>query len=123
MHMLKNVQQKVIQPVIERVVKKGTLINTDEYDIYSRLKDWGYDHKTVCHSDGEYARDEDGDGDYEVHVNTAEGLWSLVRPWLYPHRGIAQNKLPYYLGFFQFVHNARKRGKSLLPQLVGILVA
>ena len=37
-----------------------------------------YEHQTVCHSNFEYARDEDGDG-YEVHVNTMEGFWSLLR--------------------------------------------
>jgi hypothetical protein len=34
---------------------------------------WGYLHKSVNHSAGEYARDEDGDGFKEVHVNTMEG--------------------------------------------------
>ncbi len=57
----------------------------------------------VCHARGEYARDEDGDGFYEVHVNTMEGFWSVLRSWLRPHRGISQDKLPLYLGFFQFV--------------------
>jgi hypothetical protein len=28
--------------------------------------------------------------------------------------GISQEKLPIYLGFFQFVHNTRQRGKALL---------
>jgi len=51
----------------------GTLIYTDEYKIYARLVAWGYQHKTVCHAQGEYARDEDGDGFHEVHVNTMEG--------------------------------------------------
>jgi transposase len=72
---------------------------------------------------GEYARDEDGDGFCEVHVNTIEGFWSLLRSWLRPHRAISQDKLPLYLGFFQFVHNARQRGKALLSALVGALVA
>ena len=121
--MLPNVQQQTIKPIIESVVAKGTLIYTDEYDIYARLPKWGYQHKTVCHSHGEYARDDDGDGFHEVHVNTMEGFWSLLRSWLRPHRGISQEKLPIYLGFFQFVHNARKRGKALLGALVGILVA
>ena len=31
----------------------------------------------------------------EVHVNTMEGVWSLLRSWLRPHRGISQEKLPY----------------------------
>ena len=57
------------------------------------------------------------------HVNTMEGVWSLLRSWLRPHRGISQEKLPIYLGFFQFVHNARRRGKALLGALVAALVA
>ena len=102
---------------------QGTMIYTDEYDIYARLPVWGYQHKTVCHSRGEYARDEDGAGFHEVHVNTLEGFWSLLRSWLRPHRGISQEKLPIYLGFFPFVHNTRKRGKALLGALVDALVA
>src|SRR4051794_6537529 len=109
--MLANVQQKTIQPIIEAAVTRSTLIYTDEYDIYARLETWGYRHKAVCHGRGEYARDEDGDGFCEVHVNTMEGFWSLLRSWLRPHRGISQEKLPLYLCFFQFVHNARRRGK------------
>lgn len=104
------------------IVKPGTLIYTDEYDIYARLEAWGYSHKSVCHSAGEYARDEDGDGFCEVHVNTIEGFWSLLRSWLRPHRGISQEKLPIYLGFFEFVHNARKRGKALMSSLLGTLL-
>jgi transposase len=50
-----------------------------------------------------------------------DGFWSLLRSWL--HRGISQEKLPLYLGFFQFVHNARRRGKALLGSLIEALVA
>ena len=109
--------------MIEANVAQGTLVYTDEYNIYGRLPQWGYGHKTVNHSIGEYARDEDGDGFYEVHVNTMEGLWSLLRSWLRPHRGISQAKLPLYLGFFEFIHNIRKRGKALLPSLLALLLA
>jgi transposase len=121
--MLANVQQATIRPVIEGSVAKGALVHTDEYVVYARLEEWGYGHKAVCHARGEYARDEDGDGFCEVHVNTAEGLWSLLRSWLRPHRGVSQEKLPLYLGFFEFVHNARCRGKALLGELVAALVA
>jgi transposase len=127
MCMLANVQQKTIQPIIEATVAKGARIHTDEYDIYARLPAWGYRHETVCHARGEYARDEDGDGFCEIHVNTMEGAWSLLRSWLRPHRGISQAcgtaaRLPLYLGFFEFVHNARRRGKALLSALVAALV-
>ena len=121
--MLANVQQATIAPLIRSTIALGTTVYTDEYDIYSRLPDWGYTRKSVNHSQGEYARDEDGDGFCEVHVNTIEGFWSLLRSWLRPHRGLSQEKLPLYLSFFEFVHNARVRGKHLLPVLLGVLVA
>ena len=121
--MLSNVQQTTIKPLITSMVAPGSLIYTDEYNIYYRLPEWGYEHKTVNHSAGEYARDEDGDGFHEVHVNTMEGFWSLLRSWLSPHRGISQEKLPWYLGFFEFVHNVHQRGKALLYSLLTILVA
>ena len=89
----------------------------------ARLPAWGYGHKTVCHARGEYARDEDGGGFCEVHVNTMEGFWSLLRSWLRPHCGISQDKLPLYLGFFRFMYNARRRGKALLDALIAGLVA
>jgi len=123
--MLANVQQTTIKPVITAAVTPGTLVHTDEYSTYARLPAWGYGHKTVCHARGEYARDEDGDGDgcCEIHVDTMEGFWSLLRSWLRPHRGISQDKLPLYLGFCQFVHNARRRGRALLGALIAGLVA
>jgi transposase-like protein len=120
--MLDNVQQRTIKPLIMQTVMPGTLINTDEYAIYGRLTDWGYHHKTVNHSIGEYARDEDGDGFHEIHVNTMEGLWSLLRSWLRPHRGLSQHKLPLYLAFFEFVYNLKRRGKRLLYALLAILL-
>ncbi len=117
-----NVQQVTIGPLIGRTIAAGTVVYTDEYGIYHRLPEWGYEHHTVCHSHGEYDRDDDGDGFHEVHVNTLEGFWSLLRSWLRPHRGISQENLPLYLGFFEFVHNVRRRGKALLRSLVELLV-
>ena len=120
--MLGNVTQKIINPIIKAIVEPGTITYTDEYRIYAKLKDMNYIHKSVNHGKGEYARDEDGDGFCEVHVNTMEGFWSLLRSWFRPHRGISQEKLPLYLGFFEFVHNVKKRGKALLESLVYILI-
>lgn len=88
--MLVNVQQTTIEPLIKATIASGSLVYTDEYAIYNSLLEWGFLHKTVCHGRGEFARDEDGDGCCEVHVNTMEGFWSLLRSWLRPHRGISQ---------------------------------
>ena len=72
LHLLANVRQVTIKPLLLASVALGSLINTDEYVIYGRLPEWGFGHKTVNHGRGEYARDEDGDGFCEVHVNTME---------------------------------------------------
>ena len=119
--LLDNVKHKTIEPLITQAVKAGSLVHTDEYNIYDWMSQ-KYKHKSVNHGKGEYARDEDKDGKCEIHVNTIEGFWSLLRSWLRPHRGISQEKLPLYLGFFEFVHNVRKRGKALLHSLIQVLI-
>ena len=105
--MLANVQQKTIQPILKQTIQAGSLIFTDEYDVYARLEQWGFRHKTVNHAAGDYAR---------------EGFWSLLRSWLRPHRGISQEQLPLYLAFFESVHNMRRRGKALLESLLASLL-
>lgn len=54
--MLSNVQQATIKPLIKATIAPGSLIYTDEYAIYTLRVKWGYEHKTVCHGRGEYAR-------------------------------------------------------------------
>jgi hypothetical protein len=77
--MLADVKQKTIGPLIRNTIAPGSDVYTDEYDIYARLSQWGYTRHTVCHAAREFARDDDGDGFCEVHVNTLEGFWSLLQ--------------------------------------------
>ena len=63
-----NVKQATIKPLVTATMESGPLVYTHEYVIYNKLPEWGYGHKSVCHGDGQYARDEDGDGFHEVHV-------------------------------------------------------
>jgi transposase len=72
---------------------RETRSDKNQYGKCDNACSWGYGHKSVNHGRGEFARDEDGDGFCEVHVNTMEGFWSLLRSWLRPHRGISQEKL------------------------------
>ena len=53
MRMVENLQQGTIRPLIQATIAPGTLIYTDEYDLYSRLEQWGDDHESGCHSAGE----------------------------------------------------------------------
>ena len=78
LQVLPNVQQKTIEPIIKKTVAVGSTFYTD-YNIYNHVGSLGYKHKTVNHGEGEYARDEDGDGFYEVHCNTQEGICGAAR--------------------------------------------
>ena len=120
--MLEHVQQKTIEPMISACVAEGRRFYTDEYDI-ARVPAWSYDRHSVCHSHGEYARDDDGDGFHEIHVNTIKDVWSLLRSWLRPHRRISRRASRCTWPLFQFVHNTRVRGKGLLPALLVVLNA
>jgi len=55
-------------------------------------------HDFVNHTKQEYARG-------EVHENRAEGLFSLLKPYLRVFRGLSKTTLPGYVRFFQFLHN------------------
>jgi hypothetical protein len=52
-----------------------------------------------------------------------EVYWPLLRFWLRPHCGISPKRLPYNLGFFEDLHNNRKRGHNTISALFGLLEA
>ena len=53
MRRLENVPHVTIKPLIQATIARGTCVSTDEYEIYSRLAQWGYEHERGCHSRGE----------------------------------------------------------------------
>ena len=48
--------------------------------------------------------------------DTQEGIWSVLRSWIRPYRGISQEKLSVYLGLFEFLFNTRKRRKAAFAE-------
>ena len=46
-------------------------------------------------------RDDDGDGVREVHCNTLEGIWTGVRNFLRPFRGVHKANLDAYINVFE----------------------
>jgi hypothetical protein len=65
----------------------------------------GYRHAFINHTQKEYTRG-------EVHENRAECLFSLLKPYLRVFPGLSKSNLPGYLGFFQFLWNARHLNAS-----------
>ncbi|MEE8391737.1 MAG: transposase [Anaerolineae bacterium] len=57
-----NTQQTTIQPQMEADIVPTTTLYTDEHSAYWHIAETGRRHATVCHSQKEWARDDDGDG-------------------------------------------------------------
>ena len=75
------------------------------------------DRQTVCHSTGEWTRD-DGDGIREVHINTTEGMWTTVRNFLRPFRGVHKQYLSGYLAMCEFKINHKRFSPEFIAALV-----
>jgi transposase-like protein len=100
----------------------GATINTDEWGAYNHLAEADRLHVTVCHALGrrEWARDDDGDGIREVHVNTCEGFWTGLRNFLRPFRGVNKVYLQQYVAMHEWAHNIKKCTLEFLRILCGV---
>lgn len=95
------------EDLLRRVVKNvdpSAVVYHDDYRPYGIL-DGAYRHESVNHSAGEYAR-----GD--VHTNTIEGEFSVLRPWLSVFRGVSKEKLFLYCSQYQFLRRTRAMDRA-----------
>ena len=62
-------------------VPEGSIIYSDELKPVNELDKHAYEHYTVNHSRGEYQRTEHAasGGVVSVHINTLEGVWTIVK--------------------------------------------
>ena len=83
---------------------------------------WAGPRATVCHAEKEWARDDDGDGIREVHVNTLEGLWTGLRNFLRPFRGVNKVYLYQYVAMFEWGYNIKRVTAAFVWRTVGCAV-
>jgi hypothetical protein len=107
-------------PVVTTTARAEASVETDEWVGYARLSWDGYRHATVNHEAGEWARDDDGDGVREVHCNTLEGIWTGLRNFLRPFRGVNKVYLSQYVAMFQCAHNLKRVSDNFLRVLLGV---
>jgi hypothetical protein len=89
----------------DNVPPGSTLLSTDEWQSY-RGRHPG--HATVAHGGREWARDDAGDGQREVHGNTCEGAGAALRTYLRPFRGIHQPYLHLYVATDEAMVNTKR---------------
>lgn len=100
---------------VHTFTQAGVQVYTDEWQSYQHII---RPHATVCHGNGEWARDDDGDGMREVHVNTLEGLWTSVRNFLRPFRGVHKRYLSGYIALCEFSINLKRITPAFCSQWV-----
>jgi transposase-like protein len=90
LRVVKDTKQKTLTGHVHQFTRKGSIVYTDEYESYAPQE---REHRTVAHGAKEWARDDDGDGQRETHSNTIEGLWTDVRNFLRPFKGVHKRYL------------------------------
>ena len=99
---VEGVEAKDLQPLIEKRVRKGTIICSDTWRGYTGIAAKGYVHRLVKHSNHDYS-DKQGN-----HINGLEGFWGYLKRKLSAKGGIRREKLPLYLGEYVWRYNHRK---------------
>ncbi|HET8669427.1 MAG TPA: transposase [Candidatus Saccharimonadales bacterium] len=108
-------KQATLSGHVRQFTLPETFAYTDEYDSYAACQRW---HSTVAHGAKEWARDDDGDGWREVHTNTIEGLWTGLRAFLAPFRGVSKHFLSGYVALYEFRVNFKRISPTFIFQLV-----
>jgi transposase len=102
---------RVIGIVHEHILPESTVF-TDEYTIYDRVGGRVKEHKRISHGAKVYVM-----GD--VHTNTIEGFWSLVKRGIGGvYHSVSQKYLQTYLDEYSWRYNRRDQGNLLFTSLL-----
>jgi transposase len=95
----------------ERVLPESVIF-TDEHHSYTGLKEMGYTHQRVQHSQGVYVLG-------NVHTNTIEGFWSLVKRGIAGvYHNVSKKYLQTYLDEYSFRYNRRNQGNLIFTSIL-----
>ena len=115
LRMVKHTDGKTLERHIAQFTQPDAVANTDEWQGYNHIE---RSHVTVNHGMHEWARDADGDGIREVHINSTEGMWTGVRNFLRPFRGVHKKRLSGYIAMTEHRINL----KCITPEFIAALV-
>ena len=115
LRMVHHTNRKTLEAHIHCFTKTKSMCYTDDWRAYNHIL---REHATICHTKGEWARDDDGDGIQEVHTNTVEGLWTDVRNFLRPFKGVSKDFLSGYVAMTEFRRNLKRISPEFIASLV-----
>src|SRR5207247_7487993 len=104
--------RKSLHDIAKEFVLPKSVIFTDEHPSYRGLEKIGFNHARVNHSQGVYVYG-------NIHTNTVEGFWSLVKRGLGGvYHSVSKKYLQNYLNEYSFRYNHRDCGNLIFPLLV-----
>lgn len=118
--MTKDAEKETLQGTVRQYVLPKSTVYTDESLGYGNInllrdeshKDMGYRHRRIDHSEGIYVQ-----GD--VHANTIEGFWSLIKRGISgTHHAVSAKFLQSYLDEYSFRYNRRDIPKPMVMQIL-----
>ena len=112
-------RDELVDGFVVPATAESAAVYTDEWGPYASLPSHGRYHATVDHQAHEWARDDDGDGEREVHDNTLEGIWTGLREYLRPFRGVNKVYLAQYTAMFRWAYNLKAVTVNFLRMLLG----
>jgi transposase len=98
----------------ENVPSSSAILYTDEWQSYRSSHTA---HAAVCHGVHEWARDDDGDGQREVHGNSCEGAGAALRTYLRTFRGVHKQYLHLYVATYEAMLNAKRITSELIRRM------
>ena len=102
--------RKILDFIQENVNPDESVLITDEYQAYNAVRDM-IDHKVIRHQQ-QYV-----DGD--IHTNTIEGFWSLLkRAWYGSHHHYRKQFTPLYIAEACYKYNNRKN-EDIFNKFIG----
>ena len=106
---------KTLIPLVHQHVMPQSIVYTDEWKPYRALGKSGYFHDRIHHSQKVYVR-----GD--VHTNTIEGFWSLVKRGIGGvYHVVSAKYLQSYLNEYTFRYNHREDEKPMFVTMLGLV--
>jgi transposase len=105
--------QKTLEGIAKEYILPESTVYTDEFGGYAQFeKINGYQHRRINHSQKVYVV-----GD--IHTNTIEGFWSLVKRGIGGvYHSVSKKLLQTYLDEYTFRYNRRNEGQPMFTSLL-----
>ncbi|HWP27263.1 MAG TPA: IS1595 family transposase [Xanthobacteraceae bacterium] len=113
-----NLRKETIRPFVYKNIERGSLVSTDEANLYKLLKRKGYEHKSVNHSKYEWRKYNYRHEEWH-HTNSVESFWKLFKNSIRStHIHVSPKYMDRYLREFTFRSNHRQMTNAMFDLLI-----